>query len=40
MFSKEVILMGEIKWERDFREAVERAKKIGKPIYHDFWFDG
>lgn len=32
--------MGEIKWERDFNEALEKAKKTGKPIYHDFWFDG
>jgi hypothetical protein len=40
MFSKEVIPMGEIKWERDFSEAIEKARKAGKPIYHDFWFDG
>jgi hypothetical protein len=32
--------MGEIKWERDFKEALSKAKKLGKPIYHDFWFDG
>jgi hypothetical protein len=32
--------MGEIKWERDFNIAVEKAKKTVKPIYHDFWFDG
>jgi hypothetical protein len=32
--------MGEIKWERDFSGAIAKAKKAGKPIYHDFWFDG
>jgi hypothetical protein len=32
--------MGEIKWERDFKKAIEKAKKAGKPIYHDFWLDG
>ncbi len=32
--------MTEINWERDFNVAMERAKKEGKPIFHDFWFDG
>jgi len=32
--------MAEIKWERDFNIAVEKAKETVKPIYHDFWFDG
>lgn len=32
--------MAEIVWETDFNEAVKRAKREGKPIYHDFWFDG
>jgi hypothetical protein len=32
--------MGKIQWERDFDEAIEKAKKAGKPIFHDFWFDG
>jgi hypothetical protein len=32
--------MGEIKWERDFSKTIEKAKEMGKPIYHDFWFDG
>jgi hypothetical protein len=32
--------MAEIKWETDFKIAVEKAKKAGKPIFHDFWFDG
>jgi hypothetical protein len=32
--------MAEIKWERDFNAAVEKAKKSGKPIFQDFWFDG
>jgi hypothetical protein len=32
--------MVEIKWERDFNTALEKAKKIGKPIFQDFWFDG
>ena len=27
MFSKEVIPMGEIKWERDFSEAIEKARE-------------
>jgi hypothetical protein len=40
MTKKEVIIMGEIKWERDFSEALAKAKKMEKPIYHDFWFDG
>ncbi len=34
------VIMGEIRWERDFNEAVKKAKKEGKPIYHDFWFEG
>ncbi len=29
-----------IKWESDLAAAMERAKKEGKPIFHDFWFDG
>jgi hypothetical protein len=32
--------MGDIKWERDFEKAIEKASKESKPIYHDFWFDG
>lgn len=32
--------MAEIQWERDFASAVTRAKKEGKPVYHDFWFEG
>jgi hypothetical protein len=32
--------MAEIKWERDLNVAMEKAKKAGKPIFHDFWFDG
>jgi hypothetical protein len=32
--------MVEINWERDFKTALEKAKKTDKPIYHDFWFDG
>jgi len=32
--------MAEIKWERDFEAALQRAKKEGKPVFHDFWFDG
>ena len=32
--------MVEIKWERNFDAAVEKAKKSGKPIFQDFWFDG
>ena len=37
---KEAFIMGEIRWERDFKEAIKRAKREGKPIYHDFWFEG
>jgi hypothetical protein len=37
---KEDVKMAEIKWEKDFNAALERAKKTGKPIFHDFWFDG
>jgi hypothetical protein len=32
--------MVEIKWERDFETAKEKAEKEGKPVFHDFWFDG
>jgi hypothetical protein len=32
--------MTEIKWERDFKAAVEKTKKAGKPLFQDFWFDG
>jgi len=32
--------MAEIKWETDFNTALGKAKKTGKPIFHDFWFDG
>jgi hypothetical protein len=37
---KEAKKMVEISWEKDFKTALEKAKKTGKPIYHDFWFDG
>ncbi len=33
-------VMAEIKWEKDFEAALERAKKEGKSVFHDFWFDG
>jgi hypothetical protein len=32
--------MTEIRWEKDFNGALEKSKKTGKPIFHDFWFDG
>lgn len=32
--------MAEIKWERDYQGALERAKKERKPIWHDFWYEG
>jgi hypothetical protein len=32
--------MAEIEWERDFNAAMEKAKKSGRPIFQDFWFDG
>ncbi len=32
--------VAEIKWERDFETALARAKKEGKPVFQDFWFDG
>lgn len=40
IIDREVCIMGEIKWERDFNEAIKKAKREGKPIYHDFWFEG
>ena len=30
----------EIKWERNLNAALEKSKKAGKPVFHDFWFDG
>lgn len=36
---KEVIMAG-INWERDFNSAIEKAKNAGKPVFHDFWFEG
>jgi len=32
--------MSEIMWERDFGEAKRKAIHEGKPVYHDFWFEG
>jgi hypothetical protein len=32
--------MAEIRWEKDFSAARERAKAAKKPIYLDFWFEG
>lgn len=32
--------MAAIQWEREINEAIRKAKREGKPIYHDFWFDG
>ncbi len=32
--------MSEIKWESDFKKALESAEKSRKPVYLDFWFDG
>ncbi len=32
--------MSEIRWEGDFKTAMEKARKEGKPVFHDFWFDG
>ena len=32
--------MAEIRWERDFGKALEKAKQSGKPLYQDFWFEG
>jgi hypothetical protein len=32
--------MAEIKWERDLEAARGKARQSGKPIFHDFWFDG
>jgi hypothetical protein len=29
-----------IKWESDFETTIAKAKKGGKPVFHDFWFDG
>jgi hypothetical protein len=32
--------MGEIRWETDVNAGVEKARKSGKPVFLDFWFDG
>jgi hypothetical protein len=32
--------MAEMEWERDFGAALVRSKEEGKPVFHDFWFDG
>ncbi len=32
--------MAHIKWESDHSEALARAAQSGKPVYHDFWFQG
>jgi len=32
--------MAEIRWEKEFASALKKAKERGKPIFHDFWFDG
>ncbi len=32
--------MGEIRWETDVDAAVEKARRSGKPVFLDFWFDG
>ena len=32
--------MPEIPWERVYATALEQAKRTGKPIFDDFWFDG
>jgi len=32
--------MAEIRWETDFDAALAKARKSGKPVFQDFWFDG
>lgn len=32
--------MNEIRWERDFSVALEKAKQAGKPVFQDFWYEG
>lgn len=32
--------MPEIRWETEFEAALEAARKAGKPVFQDFWFDG
>ena len=32
--------MPEIRWETDFDAAVGKARRSGKPVFLDFWFDG
>jgi len=32
--------MSGIRWEKDFRSALEKARATGRPIFQDFWFDG
>lgn len=31
--------MAEIRWERDFSKALEKARQAGKPVFQDFWFE-
>jgi hypothetical protein len=32
--------MAGIDWETDFDTALAKARKSGKPVFQDFWFDG
>ncbi len=32
--------MAEIRWERDFSKALEKARQAGKPVFQDFWYEG
>ena len=31
--------MADIRWEREFSKALEKAQQTGKPVFQDFWFD-
>jgi hypothetical protein len=34
------VAMAGIRWETDVGAGVDKARKSGKPVFLDFWFDG
>ena len=32
--------MAGIEWRTEFETALDEARRAGKPIFQDFWFDG
>lgn len=32
--------MTDLRWIRDFEAALRKARDTGRPVYHDFWFEG